>query len=107
VVNRATAAADELSPQALQEGGRHLADKVQAYRPACVAVLGVGAYRAAFQRPKAAVGLQPERIAGAFTWVLPNPSGLNAHYQLDDLAQVFRELQEAVGAYVSSKNRDA
>jgi TDG/mug DNA glycosylase family protein len=107
VVNRATATAGELSPQELQEGGYRLAAKVQEFRPACVAVLGVGAYRGAFQRPKAAVGVQSERIAGALTWVLPNPSGLNAHYQLDDLAQVFRELWEAIEAYVSTKNRGA
>ena len=63
-----------------------------------VAVVGVGAYRTAFARPKASLGRQPERIAGAEVWVLPNPSGLNAHYQLPALIELFRELREAVDA---------
>jgi TDG/mug DNA glycosylase family protein len=63
-----------------------------------VAVVGVGAYRTAFGRPKASLGRQPERIAGAAVWVLPNPSGLNAHYQLPALVELFRELREAVDA---------
>jgi len=59
-------------------------------------VLGVGAYRAAFARPKAVTGLQGETIGTTRLWVLPNPSGLNAHYQPKDLARLFRELREAV-----------
>jgi TDG/mug DNA glycosylase family protein len=95
VVNRATATADELSREELVEGGRRLEEKVRNYEPKFVAVLGIGAYRSAFGRPKADLGLQPESIGGVPTWVLPNPSGLNAHYQLDDLAKMFRELRQA------------
>jgi TDG/mug DNA glycosylase family protein len=96
VVNQATATADELSREELVEGGRRLEVKVRKYEPIFVAVLGIGAYRNAFGRPKAGLGLQPESIGGASTWVLPNPSGLNAHYQLDDLARMFRELREVI-----------
>ncbi len=96
VVNRATATAAELSAEELAEGGRQLEEKVQNFSPAYVAVLGVGAYRSAFHRPKAVLGQQPESIGSAVTWVLPNPSGLNAHYQLEDLARLFRELRETV-----------
>ena len=67
------------------------------HRPAVVAVLGITAYRAAFGRPRARVGPQPDRIADAEAWVLPNPSGLNAHYRLADLARVYAELREATG----------
>ena len=70
--------------------------KLKKYRPAFVAVIGIGAYRVAFNRPKAAVGLQDEKLEAATVWVLPNPSGLNANYQLEDLARLFRQLREAV-----------
>jgi double-stranded uracil-DNA glycosylase len=63
-----------------------------------VAVLGIGAYRNAFGQPRASLGRQPVALAGATVWVLPNPSGLNAHHQLKDLATLFRELREASGA---------
>jgi len=96
VVDRATATADELSAGEFPEGGRRLAAKVRRYRPACVAVLGVTAYRAAFGRKQAAPGPQPETLAGARLWVLPNPSGLNAHYQIADLGLLFAELRAAV-----------
>ena len=59
-------------------------------------MLGVGAYRTAFARPKAGVGPQPEPIGGAAAWLLPNPSGLNAHYQLPDLAEAFAELRRSL-----------
>ncbi len=95
LVNRATATADELSAEELRAGGRLLEEKVRHYRPGTVAVLGVGAYRRAFDRPKAAAGPQPEKIAGAGLWVLPNPSGLNAHYQLADLARLFAEFRQS------------
>nr|WP_290227959.1 G/U mismatch-specific DNA glycosylase [Trichocoleus desertorum] len=96
VVDRATATADELSKQELLIGGQNLATKVEQYRPRCLAVLGIGAYRTAFSKPKAVVGRQEETLHNAIVWVLPNPSGLNAHYQLKDLAEVFRELLVAV-----------
>jgi double-stranded uracil-DNA glycosylase len=96
VVARASAAADELSIEELREGGRILAEKVATYRPAILAVLGVGAYRTAFERPKAQLGEQKELIGTTRLWVLPNPSGLNAHYQKDALADLFRTLRQAV-----------
>lgn len=96
VVARATATAAELSPEEFVEGGRRLAAKVRRYRPRFLAVLGVGAYRAAFKRPQAQVGRQTETLGESVIWVLPNPSGLNAHYQPKDLARVFGELHEAV-----------
>lgn len=93
IVNRATAAADELNRAELAEGGRTLQEKVRDYQPRRVAVLGLGAYRYAFDRPKAGPGRQPEDLAGAALWVLPNPSGLNAHYQLADFARMLLELR--------------
>jgi TDG/mug DNA glycosylase family protein len=72
--------------------------KVRRYKPHYLAVLGIGAYRVAFGQPKAKLGPQSELIGEAKVWVLPNPSGLNAHYRAGDLARVFRELREAVEA---------
>jgi TDG/mug DNA glycosylase family protein len=95
IANRATGAADELSRDELERGGKALEEKVRRFRPRRVAVLGLGAYRQAFARPKAGLGRQPQDLAGAELWVLPNPSGLNAHYQLEDFARLFRELREA------------
>lgn len=92
IVDRATARADELDPEELIAGHQELAVKVQRYRPRFLAILGIGAYRTAFNRPKAVIGQQNESLHGAIIWVLPNPSGLNAHYQLNDLKQVYREL---------------
>ncbi|HET8567481.1 MAG TPA: G/U mismatch-specific DNA glycosylase [Candidatus Limnocylindria bacterium] len=96
VVNKATARADELTPDEFRAGGRALVRKVRRYRPRVLAVVGVGAYRAAFGRPRAAVGPQEETIDGTRIWVLPNPSGLNANYQLAALAGAFRALREDV-----------
>jgi TDG/mug DNA glycosylase family protein len=98
MVRRATATADELSAEEFVAGGRALAAKVRRYRPRYLAMLGVGAYRTAFGRPKAKLGLQDERMSSARVWVLPNPSGLNAHYQPRDLARLFQELRDAVEA---------
>ncbi|MDX6577654.1 MAG: double-stranded uracil-DNA glycosylase [Blastocatellia bacterium] len=98
VVARATAAAAELSRDDFIKGGRLLRGKVRRYRPRIVAVLGVGAYRVAFAQPKAVIGEQPERIGDARIWVLPNPSGLNANYQLPDLVRLFRRLRAAAEA---------
>jgi TDG/mug DNA glycosylase family protein len=95
VVARTTATAAELAPAELIEGGRRLAAKVERWRPRCLAVLGVTAYRAAFGRPRAVLGPQPDPIGEARVWVLPNPSGLNAHYQLAELARLFAELRAA------------
>jgi len=97
VVARATAAADELTNDEFRAGAVVLTEKVKRLTPTLLAVLGVGAYRVAFGQPKAAVGEQPERIGGTRVWVLPNPSGLNAHYQAEALAHVFRQLHAAAG----------
>ena len=93
---RATARADQLRPEELVAGGRTLARKVRRRRPQWVAVVGVTAYREAFGKPKTKMGRQDETLGGAGLWVLPNPSGLNAHYQLDDLARLYGELRECL-----------
>ncbi|WP_422774245.1 G/U mismatch-specific DNA glycosylase [Plantactinospora sp. WMMC1484] len=96
LASRATARADELRRDELAEGGRQLLRKVRRYRPRWVAVLGVTAYRTAFARPSAAIGRQPETIGSAQLWVLPNPSGLNAHFTVTGLAAEFAALRAAV-----------
>ncbi|MBD3348969.1 MAG: G/U mismatch-specific DNA glycosylase [Candidatus Eisenbacteria bacterium] len=96
LVNRATAVAAELSDEELRRGRGVLKRKIGRYRPKFVAILGIGAYRAAFEDPDARPGPQDERLHGARVWLLPNPSGLNAHYQRDDLAKLFSELRERV-----------
>jgi double-stranded uracil-DNA glycosylase len=96
VVARATATAAELSDEEFVEGGRRLRSKVLRLRPRFLAVLGVGAYRTAFGEPYARLGRQRETIGETVVWVLPNPSGLNAHYRLRDLARLFGELRRAV-----------
>ncbi|HEX5753269.1 MAG TPA: G/U mismatch-specific DNA glycosylase [Archangium sp.] len=96
VVDRATVSADVLTAEELAAGGRQLEAKVRRYRPRCLAVLGIGAWRTAFGHPKASLGAQPKRLGGTRVWVLPNPSGLNAHYRPQDLARLFRELRLAV-----------
>lgn len=94
LVLRATATAAELAPEELRSGRLALEHKVRRYHPRAVAVLGIGAYRSAFSRPEARLGRQPDRFGGAALWLLPNPSGLNAHHQLADLAQQFRTLRK-------------
>ncbi len=94
LVARATATAAELGVEELQAGRRTLEHKVRRYRPRAVAVLGIGAYRSAFSRPRAGIGRQPELLGGAPLWVLPNPSGLNANHQLPDLARAYGALRE-------------
>lgn len=95
LVPRATASAAELGPAELVAGRRRLERTARRYRPRWVAVLGIGAYRKAFARPKARIGRQPERLGHSGLWVLPNPSGINAHHQLTDLARAFRALRRA------------
>jgi TDG/mug DNA glycosylase family protein len=94
LVARTTATAAELSDDELRAGGERLRDVVERYRPRIVAIVGVGAYRTAFARPKAEIGPQVERLAGTELWVLPNPSGLNAHFQLPELIAAFGPLRE-------------
>lgn len=95
IVERATARADEITKEEFIAGAQKLVAKVRQYRPRTIAILGIGAYRSAFARPRATVGPQDLLLAGAELWVLPNPSGLNAHYQLDDLAAIFAQLRRA------------
>lgn len=96
LVPRATATADELAPAELLAGRRRLETKVKRYQPRAVAVLGIGAYRMAFQERKVTLGLQTRILENAALWVLPNPSGLNAHYQLANLVEHFRMLRQAL-----------
>ena len=96
VVMRTTATADELDDDELRRGAAALRRKVLRHKPRYLAVLGLGAYRVGFGVKKAAVGLQEEEIGATKVWLLPNPSGLNAHYQLPDLAREFGELRKAV-----------
>lgn len=93
LVERATATAAELTVAELLAGGQQLLAKVQHYQPKMLAVLGISAYRTAFQRPHAQLGEQAAGMGPARLWVLPNPSGLNAHYTPADLARVFREFR--------------
>jgi TDG/mug DNA glycosylase family protein len=96
LVARTTASAAELSAHELRAGGVRLARKVRRFKPRAVAVVGVTAFRVAFDRPHAALGRQPGPLAGALLWVLPNPSGLNAHHQAADFALAFGELRRAL-----------
>jgi TDG/mug DNA glycosylase family protein len=98
MVDRPTRAADELSAEELKAGARALADLAREYEPAVVAVVGLSAWRMAHGRPQARPGLQPEPVGGRQAWALPNPSGLNAHYQLPDLIRLFGELRAWVSA---------
>ncbi|WP_039791927.1 G/U mismatch-specific DNA glycosylase [Amycolatopsis sp. ATCC 39116] len=96
VVNRATARADELTGDELRAGGVRLAAKVAEYRPRWLAVVGITAFRTAFDRPKATVGRQPDPLGETRVWVLPNPSGLNAHWTPTTLAEAFADLRNSV-----------
>jgi len=95
IVARATARADELRPDELVTGRGVLERKVRRYRPRWVAILGIGAYRTAFGESQAVLGRQEARIGTSGIWVLPNPSGLNAHYRPADLAHAFGRLRAA------------
>jgi TDG/mug DNA glycosylase family protein len=105
LVDRTTATAAELSDDELREGVRRLAERLAPLRPRIVAVLGVGAYRTGFDRPRAEIGPQEERLGDAGLWVLPNPSGLNAHYQLDALIERFGALRVVVEARAREARR--
>jgi TDG/mug DNA glycosylase family protein len=95
LVGRVTSAASELSVAELREGAVLLEAKVGKLRPRCVVVLGLQAYRTAFLRTGAVVGQQPELLAGARLWLLPNPSGLQAHYQLPEMTEMYKALYES------------
>ncbi|HEX4049136.1 MAG TPA: G/U mismatch-specific DNA glycosylase [Elusimicrobiota bacterium] len=93
IVDRATAAAAELTREELRRGARRLERRILRYKPKQAAFLGLGLYRDAFDRPKARVGLQRERLGRTRLWVFPNPSGLNAHFQVRDYVRLFRRLR--------------
>ena len=95
LVARATATADELDPAELVAGRARVARKVARFRPRWLAVLGIGAYRVGFGRLRAHFGEQPELLGDTRVWVLPNPSGINAHHQPSDLSRAFRRLRKA------------
>lgn len=97
IVRRATATAAELGDDEYRAGRRALERKVLKYKPRWLAILGIGAYRTGFDRPKAKIGMQEETIGSTGIWVLPNPSGLNANHQLPELTEMFRELKRAAG----------
>jgi double-stranded uracil-DNA glycosylase len=109
VASRATATAGELSADELIAGARRLTAKVRRYRPQWIAVLGVGAYRIAFVRPHAVPGPQRDTIGDTRIWVLPNPSGLNAHYRRADLVRLFGELRLEIDLHQQTREpcRDA
>lgn len=96
VVARATARADELSAEEFLAGGRILTAKVERLRPRLLAVVGITAYRTAFGARTARIGRQDRTIGGAQVWVLPNPSGLNAHWTLDSMAEEYARLRAAL-----------
>ncbi|MGX4693513.1 G/U mismatch-specific DNA glycosylase [Streptomyces sp. JNUCC 63] len=98
VVARPTARAEELTPEEYREGGRLLALKVARLRPGWLAVVGVTAYRAAFGDRRAQVGPQERTIGDTRVWVLPNPSGLNAHWTAETMAEEFARLRVAAQA---------
>jgi double-stranded uracil-DNA glycosylase len=93
LVARSSASADELTTDELIRGRRRLLMKVKRYAPRCLAILGLGAYQKAFGHRHATLGKQLEQIGATVVWVLPNPSGLNAHYQPPELARQFRRLR--------------
>jgi TDG/mug DNA glycosylase family protein len=94
LVDRPTRAAADLTPEELRAGVAGLADLVERWHPRTVAILGIGAYRLAFARPRAVLGPQPETLGGRPVWALPNPSGLNAHFRVEDLGQLYAQLRD-------------
>ena len=95
MVRRATATAQELRPEEYRAGARQVEEKVRLYQPRLVCFLGIGAYRTGFGRPRAQIGRQEETLAGVPIWVLPNPSGLNAHFTVEDFGRMLAEVREA------------
>jgi TDG/mug DNA glycosylase family protein len=103
IVERATVAAAELSADELASGGQKLRSKVEHYQPQVLAVLGISAYRLAFNEPRAILGKQPQTLGATQFYVLPNPSGLNAHYTPTDLAQVYSDFRHSIEAISTLK----
>ena len=104
---RTTARADELTTEEYVEGGKALIKKLEKFKPNMLAVLGITAFRTAFRQPKAQLGLQTEKIAGTTVWLLPNPSGLNAHYQLNDLAKLYGEVKQAADGELPAVKKES
>lgn len=96
IVARPSASAKELTKRELMAGREDLEHKIQRYHPEVLAFLGLGAYRNAFQRPGSTVGAQPQSLGKSRLWLLPNPSGLNAHYTFQDLAKLFLQLRHSL-----------
>jgi TDG/mug DNA glycosylase family protein len=106
IVQRATARADELTDDELRAGGQRLEAKVKRWRPTVVAFVGIGPYRIVSGIKDARVGLQKAPFGGSHAWVLPNPSGINAHYQPAALAQLFGDLRLwAIAQHGRRRNR--
>lgn len=101
LVDRATARASELSAAELRSGAATLSEKVRSWRPVAVAVVGITAYRTAFCRPRAPTGRQPEGLEGSELWVVPNPSGLNAHETISTLTDWYAQVAGAAGLITS------
>ena len=97
IADRATARAAELSRDELRNGAHRLEDKVARWQPRVVAVAGITAFRIAFDRRRASTGRQDETFAGAELWIVPNPSGLNAHETITSLAAAYRRVAKAAG----------
>lgn len=93
---RTTARADELTREEIVQGGQNLVKRIEKFRPKNLAVLGITTFRTAFSQPKAKIGLQKEKIGGANVWLLPNPSGLNANYQIPDFIELFGALKKSL-----------
>jgi TDG/mug DNA glycosylase family protein len=98
IVERATVAAAELTSDELASGGQRLRTKVKHYQPRVLAILGISAYRLAFNQPRAVLGQQPDTIGSIQLYILPNPSGLNAHFTPADLARVYGEFRQSIEA---------
>lgn len=102
LVSRTTASADLLTKQELLDGAEKLRRKVRRLRPKILAIVGLGAYRTAFAEPQAVCGLQDQVIGSTRVWLLPNPSGLNAHHPGPALVELFRALHHFAGTLVIS-----
>lgn len=105
LVRRATARADELTGEELRDGSARVARSIAAYRPVVVAFLGITAYRKAFRNPRARTGPQLDPLAGAQVWVVPNPSGLNAHETVDSLGVAYAAAAVAAGVLPADRLR--
>ncbi|MEZ4425971.1 MAG: G/U mismatch-specific DNA glycosylase [Gemmatimonadota bacterium] len=105
LVMRTTARADELDPDEFRKGAERLTRKVRRLRPRVLAFVGLGAYRTGFGRPTARVGEQDHRIGETAIWALPNPSGLNAHYGLEALAELYGQVAQAAGVALQASRR--